>query len=59
MQNDNNLASEGQDHADEMWAKGLCLTCSEPNDRKNQNLRTCSTCVAKEGQELDIEKPEK
>lgn len=42
-----------------MWAQGLCFICGEPNDRKGQNFRTCSICVAKEGEELDIEKPEK
>lgn len=56
MQNDKDLAAEGQDHADEMWAQGLCLTCGEPNDRKDQNLRTCSTCEAKEPQEPDLER---
>lgn len=59
MKNDKDLALEGQDRADEMWAQGLCLTCGEPNDRKGQNFRTCSICAAKEEQELDIEKPEK
>ena len=48
MQNEKDLVAEGQDHADEMWAQGLCLTCSQPNDRKDQNLRTCSACEAKE-----------
>lgn len=59
MQDEKDLASEGQDHADEMWSQGLCLTCGEPNDRKNQNLRTCSTCEAKEPQEPDLERPGK
>lgn len=56
MQNDNNLALEGQDRADEMWAQGLCLICGEPNDRKDKNLRACSNCAAKEEQESDIKK---
>lgn len=56
MKNDKDLALEGQDRADEMWAQGLCFICGEPNDCKGQNFRTCSICVAKEEQKLDIKR---
>lgn len=46
MDDKKDLAQEGEDHADERWSKGLCLTCGEPNDRKEQNIRTCSKCKA-------------
>lgn len=59
MEDNNDLAQQGQDHADDMWAQGLCLTCGEPNDRKDQNLRTCSKCEAKSAQEPDFDRPGK
>ncbi|MDP3947867.1 MAG: hypothetical protein Q8Q41_04240 [bacterium] len=48
MKDEKDLAAQGQDHADEMWQKGLCLSCGEPNDQKGKNLRYCSKCIDKE-----------
>lgn len=59
MQDEKDLAAQGQDHADEMWQKGLCLSCGELNDQKEKNLRYCSKCIDKEPQEPDFDRPGK
>jgi len=59
MQNEKDLSDQGQDYADEMWQKGLCLACGEPNDRKEKKLRYCSKCEDKELQESDSDSSDK
>lgn len=56
MQDEKDLTEQGQDHADEMWRQGLCLSCGESNNQKEKNLRYCSKCMDRGPQEPDFDR---